>query len=111
MFAAAPPIFLATLKDATINEGMPFELTVDINDSAEPVEAAWEKDSMPIDTKAKGVSASCPKRQCTLKIDYCSAADAGEYSVTVKNPSGSVSSSAKITFIRRFLHCYSFFLL
>ena len=97
LFAAAPPVFLATLKDATIHEGMPFELTADINATAEPVEATWEKDEMPVDTKAKGVTASCPKGQRKLSIDSCSVSDAGEYSVTVKNPSGSVRSSAKIT--------------
>ena len=94
MFAAAPPIFLATLKDATINEGMPFELTADINATAEPVEAAWEKDNIPVDTKAKGVTSEGQRK---LSIDSCSVADTGEYSVTVKNPSGSARSSAKIT--------------
>ena len=96
------PVFLAALKDATVESGTPLELTVAINAPAEPVEVVWQKDNKPVETKAKGVTASCPKGQCTLKIDPSSLADAGEYSVTVKNPSGSVRSSAKITIVRTF---------
>ena len=99
LFTAAAPVFLASLKDATVNAGIQLELSTAINAAAEPIEAAWQKDNKPIDTKAKGVTALCQHSQCTLKIDSCSLADAGEYSVTVKNPSGSVKSSAKITII------------
>ena len=95
--AVSAPVFSAQLKEATVEAGKPLELTAAINPAAEPVEAVWQKDKKPVDTKAKGVSTSCVKGQCKLKIDSCSTADAGEYSVTVKNPSGSVTSTAKIT--------------
>ena len=91
------PILSTPLKETTVEAGKPLELAVAINPEAEPVEVVWQKDKKPVDTKAKGVSTSCAKGQCTLKIDFCSSTDAGDYSVTVKNPSGTVTSTAKIT--------------
>ena len=96
--AAVPaPAFSTPLKDAAVEAGKPLELTAAINPAAEPVEVVWQKDKKPVDTKAKGVTASCTKGQCTLKIDSCSPTDAGEYSVTVNNTSGTVTSSANVT--------------
>ena len=90
---------MAPLKDATFEIGYEIQLTATVNAAAEPVEAVWQKDSKPLDTKSKGVTAKCKKGKCTLKIDPCSVADDGEYAVTVKNPSGTVSSSANITIL------------
>ena len=97
LFTAAPPVFLALLRDTTVEAGKPLELTAAINAAAEPVEAVWQKDKKPVDTKSKGLTASCQNRQCTMKIDSCTLADSGEYSVIVKNPSGSVTCYSKIT--------------
>ena len=85
------------LKDASVELGKPLELTVKINLAAEPVEAVWQKDKKPIDTKKGGFTSLCVKGLKTLKIDAFRGEDTGEYSVTVKNPSGHVTSSAKLT--------------
>ena len=76
--------------------GKTLELTAEINRVAELVEATWQKDNKPIDMNARGITASYQNGQCKLKIDSCSQADAALYSVTVKNPAGSATSSAKI---------------
>ena len=99
LIAAAAPVFMVPLKDATFEAGNALQLTATINAAADPVEAVWLKDNKPIDTNMKGVAASCEKERCTLKIDSCSLTESGEYSVTVKNPAGTVTSSAKITVI------------
>ena len=96
LFAAAPPVILAPLKDTIVKSGSTLELTAAINATAEPVNAYWQRDNKPVDTKAKGITVSSANGQCTLKIDSCSPAAAGQYSLTVTNPKGSVSSSAKI---------------
>ena len=85
------------LKDASVELGKPLELTAKINLAAEPVDAVWQKDNKPIDTKKGGFTTLCVKGQCTLKIDACRGEYSGEYSVTVKNPSGHVTSAAKLT--------------
>ena len=97
LFTAAPPVILAPLKDATIVEFKPLELTATINARAEPVNADWQKDNKQVETKAKGITVSSVNGQYTLKIDSCSPAAAGQYSLTVTNQKGSVSSSAKIS--------------
>lgn len=96
-FAAATPVLLTPLKDATVEAGKALELTAAINVASGQVEAVWQKDSKPIDTNAKSIRASCHKGHCTLRIDSISPADAGKYSVILKNPSGSVTASSKIT--------------
>ena len=95
--AIEAPVFATPLKAGTVESGQPLELAAAINSFAEPVEAAWQKDNKPIDMNTKCITAACENGKCSLKIDSCSLADAGEYSVTLKNPSGSVTSSAKIT--------------
>ena len=95
------PVFLAALKDATVESGTPLELTVGINAPAEPVEVVWQKDNKPVETKTK---TSFSDGKCTLKIDSCSLADAGEYAVIVKNSAGTVTSSSKITIKGFFNH-------
>ena len=75
----------------------PLELAVTINHFAEPFEATWQKDNIALDTRVKGITSWCGIEQCKLKIDCCLPADAGEYSVTVMNPSGFDISSANIT--------------
>ena len=99
LIAAAAPVLLAPLKESIVSAGNLLELIATINAAAEPVEAVWQKDNKPVDTNAKGVTSTCENGRCTLKIDSCWSADAGEYSVTVKNPAGNVTSSAKITVI------------
>ena len=91
------PAFLAQLKGVPAEAGKTLELTAAINRVCEPVEVIWQKDNKPLDRKAQGITASCQNGQYKLKIDSCSLTDAGLYSVTVKNPLGSATSSAKIT--------------
>ena len=97
------PVFSTQLSAVSAEAGTPLELTATINRFAEPVESTWQKDNKPVDTKAKGVRAACEKGQCTLKIDSCSLADAGEYTVTVKNQTGVDISSAKIAITGYFI--------
>ena len=87
---------MAPLRGVTAEAGKTLELTAEIDRGAELVEATWQKDNKPIDRNARGITASYQNGQCKLRIDSCSLADAGLYSVTVKNPAGSATSWAKI---------------
>ena len=91
------PVFSTPLKEMTVEAGNPLELAASINAFSEPVEVGWQKDNKPVNTNVKGTAASCKKGVCKLLIDSCSLADSGEYSITVKNPFGSVTCSSKIT--------------
>ena len=102
--AAINAVLSTPLKDVTVEAGKPLQLTAVLNPVASALKLAWQKNNNQIDTKAKGVSASWANGRCTLKIDSCSLADAGEFSVTWKNPRF-IISSAKI--IIKGIQCYS----
>ena len=87
------PVFSTPLKEVTAEAGKPLELPARLIPFTEPVETVWQKDNKPVEKHAKSTRSN---GVCTLKIDFCSLADAGEYAVTVKNSAGTVTSSAKI---------------
>ena len=82
-------------KEAAAVYKQTLEMTAEINQIDVHVEAPWEKsqhesNNLPLDTKAKGVG---------VDLYSCSVADAGTCGVTVKNPTGSVMSSAKLNIL------------
>ena len=95
------PVFSTPLKEVTVEAGKPVELKATLIPFTEPVETAWLKNNKPIEKHARSTSSN---GVCTLKIDFCSLADTGEYAVTVKNSAGTVTSLAKITIKGLFYH-------
>ena len=95
------PVFSTPLKEVTAEAGNPLELPATLIPFTEPVETVWQKDNKLVEKHAKSTRSN---GVCTLKIDFCSLADTGEYAVTVKNSAGTVTSSAKITIKGLFYH-------
>ena len=107
--AIEAPAFSASSKGVALQAEKPLQLTPAVNPFTEPVGAIKI-----IDPKEKGIAVSEEKGQCTLKIDFSSMADAGEYTVTLKNPSGSASFSGTITptgFRQLITYCFRFWFL
>lgn len=87
--AVAAPVIRTPLVDVSLRVGAQFSLSLDVTSSRNQgvTTYVWRKDGVVF-----GTSNNAPGTGALV-----TAADAGDYSVTVTNPSGSVTSAAKVT--------------
>ncbi|XP_014257942.1 obscurin isoform X8 [Cimex lectularius] len=90
------PEFQGHLIPTTVVEGFPVKFSIKVGGNPPP-ELIWSKNNTPIDIDGVHVKVEkLPDGQYSLLIDKASPSDAGLYSVTAKNPSGAVTSEAKL---------------
>ncbi|XP_054277504.1 obscurin-like isoform X6 [Macrosteles quadrilineatus] len=95
------PQFLAQLQPVTVVEGFPAKMEVKVVGHPPPT-IAWSLNGKPLVPDGKHVKiVDGPDGSQTLLIDNATPADAGTYSVTVKNPQGEVTSQAPLSVTAR----------
>lgn len=96
----SPPKFLQNLENQDVVKGKPLELVVKVQGCPKP-ECTFFKDGKPLDDKtAKNMKVECKQDGDTYtfiaRCDSADLSDAGNYSVSISNDCGSLSSACAV---------------
>jgi Immunoglobulin I-set domain len=93
------PVIVEPLKDAAVALQKTAKFVAKVNLGKPPAQTVWFKDGEALTLAVFGTKyfTASTAEVASLLIDNCELSDAGEYSVTVSNVAGSVSSEAKLT--------------
>ncbi len=90
-----PSLDLRGLKDITVKAGQEIKFAVPIKGYPPPV-ASWEQNGTPLEKGGRNIIDSTPEK-AILVIAKAERGDTGEYTITLKNPSGSASGKINVT--------------
>ena len=90
-----PSLDLTGLKNITVKAGQPIKIPVPIKGHPPPV-ASWEQDGKTVTASTKTLLEQSPE-QALLHIPKAERGNTGKYTLTLKNPSGTVSGDITVT--------------
>lgn len=96
-FAERPKLDIGSLEDIKVKGGEKFEINLPLTGFPTPT-ATWELGSSPVKESGR-VLITTARTYTKLKVDSAERQDAGRYTITVKNDSGSDTARVKVTVI------------